>query len=139
MKKVFFLMLLIGLVLVGCEIGTEKSSDPPSVPTYEVQFDPYTPQTVNSTDLDFQGTITGTGFLSCTLCFFIDLGNSTTLSVLQHPSVGKMGPEFQGTYSREIREIDALSRQERAGSYNMAGDLGPRVYRRGSCHSRMAG
>jgi hypothetical protein len=40
--------------------------------------------------MNFEGTLTGEGFQSCTLCFFLHTDVATVLWVLYQPSVGKI-------------------------------------------------
>jgi hypothetical protein len=78
------------MAFFGCEISSENPQDAPTAPSYDVYFDSHTPQTANRNELNFQGSLTGEGFQSCTLCFFIHTDISTTIWVLYQPSVGKI-------------------------------------------------
>jgi len=80
----------ICMAFYGCEISSENPQDAPTAPSYDVYFDSHTPQTANRNELNFQGSLTGEGFQSCTLCFFIHTDISTTIWVLYQPSVGKI-------------------------------------------------
>jgi len=91
MKKCLLLFCIIGIVCIGCNIASDNPEEGPTAPSsYEVRFDPYTPQDISGTETDFQGVITGDGFLSCTVCFYINTTSSNSIWVLTHPSVGKI-------------------------------------------------
>jgi hypothetical protein len=89
MKKCVVFLLFLGVAFAGCQ-NTPENTDDPAIPTYDVYFDPYVPQTVSTNETDFQGVLTGQGFLTCTVGFFIRTGGAKDVWVLYHPTAGKI-------------------------------------------------